>query len=55
MVYFCEECLAAIQLHQLAKVMISNSLFDVLVNKMEELISVIVGQGIFSAICPRQP
>jgi hypothetical protein len=37
MVYFCEECLAVIQLHPLAKVMVSNSLFDVLVKETEEL------------------
>jgi hypothetical protein len=49
-----KQCLAAIQLCPLAKFMISNSPFDIIVNEMEELLSVIVGKGSYSMICPRQ-
>jgi hypothetical protein len=37
--------LGSIQLHQLAQVVISNSLFGIFVNEAEELFSVILGQG----------
>ncbi len=50
--YPVKQCLESIQLHPLTKVVISNSLFGIFVNEVEELFSAIVRQGSHSRFCP---